>query len=757
MGIRERLSRHTPAPSGRIVNLSRRRFLQGAGGLVLGLYFAPLSSPQSNAVAAGAATGAHFEPNAFVRIAADGRVTVLSKHVEMGQGSYTGLATLLAEELDADWSQVVVEGAPADAKRYANLLFGIQATGGSSAMANAWMQMREAGAAARAMLVAAAAERWQVPAAELQVDAGVIRHPSSQRSAGFGELVADAARQPVPAEIRVKEAKDFRLIGKLDLRRKDSAGKTDGSARFTQDVQLPGMLVAVTARPPRFGAKVQRFDASRALAVPGVVGVVAFDASAARGANAVAVLANSTWAAWQGRDALDVSWDESQAFRLGSDEIIARYRELAMQPGVPARQDGDAVTTIDMAARTLEAEYVFPYLAHAAMEPMNCVVRLSPQHCEIWNGEQWHTMDQATAAKMCGLTPDQVTITQLYAGGGFGRRANPTSDYVAEAVAIALAARAHGFEAPVKMVWTREDDMHAGHFRPLYLHRARLGFDAAGQLLAWEQRIVGQSILHGTAFESVMVKDGIDATSVEGAADLAYAVPALRVELHTPSDITVPVQWWRSVGHSHTAFVTETLIDEAAAVAGADPVAFRRGLLAERPRHRGVLDLVAQRAGWETPLASAAAGERRGRGVAVHESFNTYVAQVVELTVATDGRYRIDRVVCAVDCGLAINPDVIKAQMEGGIGFALAMALHGAITLKAGVVEQSNFDSYPVLRINEMPVVEVHIVPSAEKPSGVGEPGVPPLAPALANALFAATGQRLRSLPLPAALRLDDA
>ncbi|PPV36654.1 xanthine dehydrogenase family protein molybdopterin-binding subunit [Ectopseudomonas oleovorans] len=731
-----------------ILNVSRRTLLKGAGGLALGIFFAPLMRGMD-----ALAAGGPLEPNAFVRIDLDGTVTVLAKHLEMGQGSYTGLATLLAEELDADWDKVRVEGAPADVKRYNNLAFGpMQGTGGSTAMANSWEQMRNAGATAKAMLVAAAAQRWSVPVSEISVDKGVVSHAGSGRSAGFGDLVEAAASLPVPEQVQLKDPKDFKLIGKLELRRKDSTDKTDGSAIFTQDFKLPGMLVAMVAYPPRFGGVPRSVDSSKAKAVRDVVEVVEFR-DLPHGRSGVAVLAKNTWAARQGRDALVIEWDESQAFTLGSEEILAQYRDDAGKPGLPATSKGDADAALAQAAKTVEADYEFPYLAHAAMEPMNCLVKLSSDRCEIWNGEQFQTVDQTIISGYLGLTPEQVSLTQLYAGGSFGRRASSVSDYLLEAVAITKAARDKGVDAPVKMVWTREDDTRGGYFRPLYLHRVRIGLDQAGKLQAWHNRIVGQSIMAGTSMEPFMIKNGIDHTSVEGLANLSYAVRNLQVELSTPSNIKVPVLWWRSVGHTHTGYVVETMIDEAAVAAGQDPYAFRHALLESHPRHRGALELAAKQAGWDKPLAAGAEGEKRGRGIAVHESFGSFVAQVAEVTVKADGSYRLDRVVCAVDCGIAINPDVIKAQMEGGIGFALAAARHSAITLKEGRVEQSNFHDFQVLRMNEMPKVEVHIVPSAANPTGVGEPGVPPLAPALANALFAATGVRLRKLPFPAQIK----
>ncbi len=725
--------------SARIENASRRNFLNGAMGLTLAIYLPGAGAAAGTGKAGGdmAAAPEPFEPNAFVRVAADSTVTVISKHIEMGQGAYTGLATLVAEELDAAWSQVRVEGAPADAKRYNNLQFGpFQGTGGSSSIANCWEQLRKAGATARAMMVAAAARQWRVPAEEIRVDDGVVAHPRTGRRASFGQLARAAAQLPVPADVKLKVPQDFKLIGK-HASRKDSADKVNGKARFTQDVHLPGMLTAMVAHAPRFGAKVRAFNAAPAKAVQGVVDVVQIPTG-------VAVLAKDTWSARKGREALQVEWDESTAFKLGSDAILARYRELAKTPGAVARKEGDADAAFAQPARVLRAAYDFPYLAHAAMEPLNCVVQLSPNACEIWNGEQFQSIDQPEVAALLGLKPEQVALHMLYAGGSFGRRASKDADYVLEAVNIA---KAIDGRAPIKLVWTREDDMRAGYYRPAFHHTLEAALDAQGRPVGWRHRLVGQSILTDTVFGG-MVKDGIDPVSVEGAANLPYDIPALHVDLHTPRDIAVPTHWWRSVGSTHTAYSTETFIDELAAVAGQDPVAFRLTLLQKHPRHAGVLKLAADKAGWGQPLAPAADGARRARGVAVHESFGTFVAEVAEVSIKPDGSFSVDRVVCAVDCGIVVNPDVVRAQVEGGVGFALSAALHGAITLKDGAVEQSNFHDYAPIRINEMPRVEVHIVPSAEKPTGIGEPGVPPLAPAVANAIAAATGKRVRSLPI---------
>ncbi len=718
-----------------IENYSRRDFLKAAGGLTLALTLPQtLAQSEPGRTAAVLPASAAFEPNAFVRIGADSSVTVIAKHLEMGQGTYTGLATLVAEELDADWGQIRVEGAPADAKRYNNLFWGpAQGTGGSTAIANSFEQLRTAGATARAMIVAAAARRWNVPEAEIKVAKGVVAHKSGKR-AKFGELAADAAQLPVPAEVKLKDPEQFVLIGK-PARRTDAREKSTGRAVFTQDVKLPGLLTAVVAHPPRFGGKVKSFDAAKARAVKGVVDVVAFSTPVTAG---VAVLATDFWSAKKGRDALTVEWDETAAFKLGSAEIMAEYRKLAAQPGTVARNDGDVAAALAGAARTFEAAYEFPYLAHAAMEPLNCVVRLNEDGCEVWNGEQLQTGDQFALAGLLGIKPEQVKLNMLYAGGSFGRRACALSDYVLEAAAIA---KAHGAKAPVKLVWTREDDTKGGFYRPTYYHSLKAGLDSAGNLVAWQHRIVGQSILTGTAFEKMLVKDGIDITSVEGASTLPYAIPNLRVELHSPK-IGVPVLWWRSVGSTHNAFSTECFLDELARAAGKDPFEVRRGLLGKHPRHKAVLELAAQKAGWDKPLPKG-----RTRGIAVHESFHTFVAQVAEISQQGDA-FRVERVVCAVDCGIAVNPNIVAMQMESGIGYGLSAALAGAITLKDGIVEQSNFHDYPVLRINEMPRVEVYIVPSGEKPTGVGEPATPVIAPALANALYRATGKPVRLLPL---------
>jgi isoquinoline 1-oxidoreductase beta subunit len=714
----------------------RRAFLKNAGAasvaaLSIGFEWTA-STRRALAVAGAAAAEAGFVPNAFLRIGADDSVTVIAKHVELGQGAYTGIATIVAEELDANWDEIRVESAPADAKRYANLVFGtIQGTGGSSAMANSWMQLREAGAKARAVLVAAAAKEWRLPASELIVDKGVVIHPGTRRRAGFGSLVRTARSLPIPDKVTLKDPRDFKLIGQKVLR-VDVVAKCDGTAQYTLDTVFPGMLVALLRRPPRFGATVKNFDGAAALAVPGVMKVV----QVPRG---VAVIANSFWAAKRGRDALVVNWDETHAEKRSSAQLMEEYRRLADQPARSARKQGDAAHAIGTAARKISATYEFPYLAHAPMEPLDAVVKLTADSCEIWAGDQFQTIDQANAAQTCGLKPEQVAIHTLFAGGSFGRRANTGSDYIVEAVSIAKAYGADG--TPIKLQWTREDDLGGGLYRPMYFHKLEAGLNSQGELIGWRHVIVGQSIMAGGAFAGMM-KDGIDPTSVEGAANLAYQIPNIAVDLST-TQVGVPVLWWRVVGSSHTTFAVETFIDEIAHEEGQDPLEFRRKLLGAEPRLKRVLELAAEKAGWSAgPLPRG-----KGRGIAVAEAFKTFVAQVVEVSVNDSGQVKVDRVVCAVDCGTPINPDVIAAQMEGGIGFGLGAALYGAVTLKDGHVQQSNFNSYRVLRMNEMPKVEVHIVPSTEAPTGVGEPGVAPVGPAFANAIFAATGRRVHVFP----------
>ena len=715
---------------------SRRTFLRGsataAGALVIGL---TLDLKGARAAGGPDLSKAPAKPNAFVRIAADDTVTVVIKHLDMGQGNTTGLATIVAEELDADWAQMRAVFAPADASLYNNLAFGpIQGTGGSTAVANSWIQLRKAGAAARAMLVAAASAEWGVPAGEITIEKGVMRHKSGKEGR-FGAFAAKAAVQPVPENPALKDPAAFRLIG-TTLPRLDSKAKTDGTAQYALDVRRPGQLTALVARAPRFGATLKSVDDTAAKAVPGVVQVV-------RIPSGVAVVARDTWSAMKGREALTLTWDDAGAERQSTESQQAAYKALADKPGLVASQRGDAAGAINGAAKVLEAEFSFPYLAHAPMEPLNATIeRAGDGSYDIYAGSQFQTIEQAVAAGILGTTADKVRITTLWAGGSFGRRATASADYIAEAAAIL---KATGEKAPIHLVWTREDDITGGYYRPAAYHRIRAGLDAKGAITGWEHRIVGKSIIIGTPLEAMMVKDGVDATTVEGASDTPYALPAYRFEVHNARE-GVPVLWWRSVGHSHTAQAMEVFVDELAHAAGQDPVAYRLGLLKQAPRLSDALTLAAEKAGWSARDQKPG----RGYGVAAHESFGSYVAMVADVT-AEAGKVKVNRIVAAVDVGVAVNPDVIRAQVEGAVGFALSSVLRNRITFKDGEVQEKNFDAYEPTRMSEMPKVEVHIVPSAAAPTGIGEPGVPVLAPAIANAVFAATGQRLRSLPLDVA------
>ena len=710
--------------------VGRREFIRtGAaigGGLLVSLYV-PLPDGRSDALAA---EEKDFALNAFVRIGTDESVTVISAHSEMGQGIYTSLPMLLNEELQADWSKVLVEAAPVD-KVYNHPVFGIQMTGGSTTSPAEWERYRRMGALARTMLIEAAARQWNVEASSCHVDNGAVIHGATRRRATYGSLANAAAQLTPPADVLLKSAKAFTLIGK-PTRRLDTPSKTNGTAQFGLDVSVPGMLTAVVARPPVFGGKVAKFDASETLKVPGVKAVEQVPSG-------VAVIAARFWPAKIGRDKLVIDWDLGPNAGLSTEQMLRDFAEVAKQPGTIAKKTGDPATALKTAAKTITAEYDVPYLAHAMMEPLNCVVDLRSDSCEIWTGTQFETIDRANAAQVAGLPPEKVQIHTTLLGGGFGRRANPASDFVVEAVHVAKAAK-----APVKVVWTREDDLKGGWYRPMWHDRFVAGLDANGNPVVWTHTIVGQSIMQGTLFESFGIKDGVDAASVEGAADILYGIPNVRVDLHTPK-IGVPVQWWRSVGHSHTGFSVEAFLDEVAHAGGKDPYELRRALLAKQPRMLAVLELAAQKAHWGSKLPAGV-----GRGIATHFSFDSYVAQVVEASVEKNGTVRVHRVVCAVDCGMAINPDTVKAQMEGGIIFGLTAALKSEITLKDGRVEQGNFHDYQMLRIFEAPEIEVHIVPSSESPTGVGEPGVPPVAPALANAIFAATGKRIRRLPIRA-------
>ena len=668
-----------------------------------------------------------FALNPFVSIADDGTVIVTVNKSEMGQGVYTSLPMLVAEELGCELEGVRVEPAPVDPV-YNHTMFPFQVTGGSTSISSEWIRMRRAGAEAREKLIAVAAAAWNVDRSACRAEDGAVIGPGNERI-GYGQLAREAASMPVPGDISLKDPSVFTVVGTA-RRRLDSPEKVNGRAIFGIDAAIPGMLTSVIARPPIFGAKAKSYNAEKALAVPGVREVVSTESG-------VAVVADAFWPANLGRRALQVEWDQGPLSHLSTVEMREDYAARARTPGIVARKTGEAEASFAGALTHVEAEYEIPYLAHAPMEPLNCLVDLRDDECEIWTGTQFQTVDREAAARVAGLDAEKVRIHTTLLGGGFGRRANPQSDFVVEAVQVAKAVG-----KPVKVIWTREDDIKSGYYRPMAYHRMKAALDPAGNLVAWKHTLVSQSIMKKSPFEGLMMGDAIDETSVEGAKDLPYDIPHVLVDLHT-TEVPVPVQWWRSVGHSHTAFAVETFMDEVALHAGRDPYEFRRTLLAGDPRRRGVLDLAAEKAGWGRVLP-----EGRAQGIAIHGSFGSFVAQVAEVSVDPDGRVRVHRVVCAIDCGMIVNPLTIEAQMEGAIVMGLSAALYGEITLKDGRVEQGNFTDYPILRIDEMPVVDVHIVPSKDAPGGTGEPGVPPVAPALSNAVFAATGKRVRRLPI---------
>ena len=720
---------HTPA-------LSRRQFLLGAtligSALMVGCKMESSGDAAPAAAAGGKpAAGSPFE--AYIAIAADGIVTVYSSQFDMGQNSYHGLATLVAEELDVALDNVRVEGRAGNPKWYGNLAMGgaFQITGGSSSMPSSWERYRKAGAAARELLKQAAAKQWKVAIGELSTANGEVIHAGSDRRAPYGSLIAAAAPLPVPGDVALKDPKAWTLIGKDATSRIDARAKSDGSQDYTIDIQLPGMLVATIAHSPRFGGKPKSFDATAAKAVPGVVEVVQIS----RG---VAVVANNTWAAIKGREALQVTWDDSGAETRSSDAMFTDYEALAKQDGKVALKRGDAAGKLAKAAKTIEATYRFPYLAHAALEPLNAVIHKDGDRLHIHGGLQMPDGVQSACAQIAGVKLEQVDLHVMKTGGGFGRRAVFDNDVFVEATEIA---KAIGFRAPVKLQWTREADMGGGRYRPLHVHGVRVGLDADGNVSGWQHHIVGQSIMAGTPFEAMMMKDGIDPTSTEGVVDTPYALPDIDVRMTHPTS-PVPVLWWRSVGHTHTAYVMQTMLDEIATATGKDPVALRLALLPADARERAVLSLAAEKAGWSQPVAAG-----RFRGVAVHQSFGSFVATVAEVSKTADGGIKVERCVVASDCGTVINPDIVRAQIEGGTGFGLSAILGERIALDNGAPTASNYDAYRVLRIDAMPAVEVHMLPSTASPTGIGECAVPPIGPAVANAIFQATGKRVRDLP----------
>ena len=707
------------------MTLSRRGFLQASAGSVVGL---TLSFQVPRIVRAAVEPKAALPPaNAFLRIGTDDSVTVLLAHSEMGQGVWTGLAMLIAEELECDWSKVRPEHAPA-APVYAHPALGVQVTGTSSSTYGEFDRYRTVGAIAKDMLVRAAAATWKVSPASCLAANGFVTHGKDRLS--YGQLAEAAMKLAPPKAVALKESKDWKLIG-TSVRRLDTPEKISGKARFGIDVRFPGLRTALVARPPAFGAKLVKFDAAAALRIPGVEKVVPT-------ADGVAVVAAHFWAAKLGRDALAIDWSPPDGVRVDTDQLIGEFRALAGAPGAIVAAIGDVDASLAVAKPMVEVEYGLPYLAHAPMEPLNATVKIDGDRCEIWTGTQLQTIDQMYAAKILGIAPENVTLHTTFLGGGFGRRGSLNADFVAEAVVVAKAAG-----VPVKTVWTREDDIRGGYYRPAYLHRVRIGVDEKGHPAAWDHVVVGQSIATGSPFEGFLVKNGVDVSSVEGIAGSPYLenTPARRVSLHSPK-LPITVLFWRSVGNTHTAFAMESAIDELAHAAKKDPLAYRLELLQAKPRHAGALRLAAAKAGW-----GSAPPPGRARGLAVHESFGSIVAEVAEVSVE-DGRIRVHAVTCAVDCGTVVNPLGIEAQMQSSVAYGLTAALYGKITMRNGAPQESNFHDYKPLRIFEMPKVAVHLVPSKAKMGGIGEPATAPIAPAVANAVFALTKQRLRTLPL---------
>ncbi len=715
--------------------LSRRNFLQSASATVAAALVIGYSP--RGALAAASATGGNLTP--FVKIDTAGQITVLVKHFEMGQGISTGLPTLVAEELGVDLSEVAVEFAPSDAKRYANLLFGIQGTGGSTSMANSFMQYRKAGAAAREMLLGAAAHAWNVAPSELVLSNGMIS--GAGREAPLADFVAAAAAMEAPAEPELKSPETFRLIGNPNTSRRDNGPKINGVARFAMDVQLEDQVVAVIQRSPRFGGTVVSMDSSAAGAVPGFVNAVTLPTG-----SGVVVYARNTWAAMQARKAVAVEWDFSEAEKRGSGEIESALLAAVNAPPDFIAKEGpgleEATRLVDQAAQTVEAEFFLPWLCHAPMEPLTCTIEPTANGVRLHDGCQLTTGAHQALAAVLNLPMENIEINTLYAGGSFGRRATMTADYIVEAaLAFAMSDRSR----PVKLVWSREDDIAGGAYRPAFAHKVRVGLDADGRMVAWDHRIAGKPIFKGTPFEQAFVHNGVDHSSVEGVPDTLYRIPGQFVGL-TDFKSAITANWWRSVGHSHTAFVMESMMDLAAKAAGRDPVDWRLSHLAgdskDQSRLAGVLRLAASRSGWDGPLEPG-----RSRGVAAHKSFGTYVAQVVEISRDDADAVKVEKITCAVDCGVAVNPDIIKAQIEGGIGYGIGHVMRNEITFENGAVTQSNFPNYAPLRIADIGAIDVQIVDSREPPSGIGEPGVPPAGPALANAI-AADGPRVTRLPM---------
>lgn len=677
--------------------------------------------------ASAASDAETFAPNAFIRIDRQGMVTVISPKIEMGQGTYTSLPMLVAEELDVDMANVLVDHSPPNDKLYGDpLINGLQITGNSTAIRAFYMPLRQAGAAARQLLIAAAAQTWKADPSTLTTEPGVVVHAATRRKIGYGDLVDAAAKLPVPTDVKLKDPRAFRIIG-TPAKRLDVAGKVDGTAVFGIDVKVPGMKIATVAASPVFGGAVASFDEAAAMKVPGVRQVARLD-------NAVAVIADHYWAAKQGLEAAAVKFDDGPHASVTTTGIVAAMAKASEQKGAVAQSKGDADAAFEAASTRVEAIYEAPFLAHAAMEPINCTVHVKADGCDIWVGTQAPSVAQMVVSKVLGLAPKQVRIHNHLLGGGFGRRLEV--DFIVQAALIAKQA-----SHPVKVVWSREEDIQHDMYRPYYYDRIRAGLDASGMPVAWSHRITGSSII--ARFAPPAFQNGIDPDAVDGAIDLAYAIPNVAVEYVRHEPPGIPTAFWRGVGPTHNVYVVESFIDELAAAAKKDPFEYRRALLAKNPRALGVLERAAGKAGWGTLL-----GPRKGRGVSLQHVFGTYLCEVAEVSVAENGEVRVDRVVCACDCGVAVNPDTVKAQLESGIIFGLTAALYGEITLENGRVEQSNFDNYQMLRIDQTPVIEIDLVASHEAPGGIGEPGTCSLAPAVLNAIYAATGVRLRKLPI---------
>lgn len=722
-----------------MTTVSRRDFMTvlaaAGGGLLLGCRVDGGRRATSTAATASApgATAPDFAPNAFIRIGTDGGITLIMPQVEMGQGTYTSMPMLLAEELEVAPDQVQLEHAPPDDKLYANPLFGEQMTGASSSVRAFYEPLRRAGATARTMLVAAAAASWNVDPASCRAQKGVVTHTPTRRTLTYGVLAAKAAALPVPVEVTLKDPKDFTLIG-TPAKRLDTPGKVNGTAQFGIDVRVPGMLIATVAASPVLGGKVAGIDEQKAKAVPGVRQIVRLD-------DAVAVVANHMWAAKQGLAALAIRWDDGPNAKLSTADIVRGLAKASETAGVTVRKDGDPVSALAGAAKKVEAVYESPFLAHVTMEPMNCTVHVRKDGCEVWTGSQVLSRAQATAAEVTGLPLEKVVVHNHLLGGGFGRRLEV--DYVTQAVRIGKQV-----DAPVKVVWTREEDVQHDVYRPYYYDRMAAGLDPRGRPVAWTHRIVGPAII--ARFAPPLFKDGVDIDAVDGAVHLLYDIPAIQVEHVRHEEPVLNTGFWRGVGVTHNNFVIESFIDELAAASRQDPVAFRRALLGKSPRAMAVLDLATKEAGWGKPMPPG-----HGRGVAVlYSGWGTYLAQVAEVEVTGSGEVRVHRIVCAVDCGSIVNPDIVRAQIESGVVYGISGALWGEVTLKNGRVEQSNFHNYRVLRMNETPPIEVHLVRNSEAPGGIGEPGTAATAPALGNAIYAATGKRLRKLPLQPGLAL---